>query len=109
VFSETPLHATCTSGKSLDLVSYLLKQPGMSVIDDMYVCIHSLTAGVDANHQGQDGHTPLHSASYHGHIHVVQVQYEGGVRATHTDWDYFNYASRYYSNTVPIPHSPHHH
>lgn len=40
VFSEPPLHAACTSGKSLELVAYLLKQPG-----------------VDANYQGQDGHT----------------------------------------------------
>lgn len=40
VFSETPLHAACTNGRNLELVAFLLKQPG-----------------VDANFQGQDGHT----------------------------------------------------
>ncbi|VDN26827.1 unnamed protein product [Gongylonema pulchrum] len=42
VFSETPLHAACTSGRNLELVAFLLKQPG-----------------VDANFQGQDGHTGM--------------------------------------------------
>ncbi|MFH4975983.1 hypothetical protein AB6A40_002692 [Gnathostoma spinigerum] len=61
VFSETPLHASCTSGRSLDLVNFLLKQPG-----------------VDANYQGQDGHTALHSACYHGHLRFVQLLLENG-------------------------------
>ena len=42
VFSETPLHAACTSGRNMELVAYLLRQPG-----------------VDPNFQGQDGHTGL--------------------------------------------------
>ena len=65
IFSETPLHAACTGGRSLDLVVYLLKQ-----------------AGVDVNHQGQDGHSPLHSAAHHGHIHVAQVLLQHGADAT---------------------------
>ncbi|KRY41705.1 Serine/threonine-protein kinase TNNI3K, partial [Trichinella spiralis] len=40
MFSETPLHAACTAGKSVDLIGYLLKQPGVNV-----------------NCQGRDGHT----------------------------------------------------
>lgn len=40
VFSETPLHAACTSGRSIELVAYLLRQPG-----------------VDPNCQGSDGHS----------------------------------------------------
>ncbi|TKR67069.1 hypothetical protein L596_023276 [Steinernema carpocapsae] len=61
VFSETPLHAACTSGKNIELIAFLLKQPG-----------------VDANYQGQDGHTALHSACYHGHLRVVQYLLENG-------------------------------
>ncbi|CAD5214642.1 unnamed protein product [Bursaphelenchus okinawaensis] len=55
VFHETILQAACTSGKSLELVAFLLRQPG-----------------IDPNHQSQDGHTALHSACYHGHIRIVQ-------------------------------------
>ncbi|EPB69731.1 ankyrin repeat protein [Ancylostoma ceylanicum] len=40
VFSETPLHAACTGGKSIELIAFLMKQPG-----------------VDPNYQGHDGHT----------------------------------------------------
>lgn len=47
VFSETPLHAACTGGKSLELIAFLMKQPG-----------------VDPNYQGHDGHTGGH---YHGY------------------------------------------
>ncbi|KAK0418778.1 hypothetical protein QR680_013769 [Steinernema hermaphroditum] len=61
VFSETPLHAACTSGKSIELVAFLLKQPG-----------------VDPNFQGQDGHTALHSACYHGHLRIVQYLLDNG-------------------------------
>ncbi|CAD5220579.1 unnamed protein product [Bursaphelenchus xylophilus] len=55
VFHETILQAACTSGKSLELVAFLLRQPG-----------------IDPNHQSQDGHTALHSACYHGHLRIVQ-------------------------------------
>ncbi|VDM58140.1 unnamed protein product [Angiostrongylus costaricensis] len=61
VFSETPLHAACTGGKSIELIAYLMKQPG-----------------VDPNYQGRDGHTALHSACYHGHLHIVQYLMENG-------------------------------
>ncbi|VDL64255.1 unnamed protein product, partial [Nippostrongylus brasiliensis] len=61
VFSETPLHAACTGGKSLDLIAFLMKQPG-----------------VDPNYQGHDGHTALHSACYHGHLQIVQYLLENG-------------------------------
>ncbi|VDM78118.1 unnamed protein product, partial [Strongylus vulgaris] len=61
VFSETPLHAACTGGKSIELIAYLMKQPG-----------------VDPNYQGQDGHTALHSACYHGHLQIVQYLLENG-------------------------------
>ncbi|ETN80450.1 ankyrin repeat protein, partial [Necator americanus] len=61
VFSETPLHAACTGGKSIELIAFLMKQPG-----------------VDANYQGHDGHTALHSACYHGHLQIVQYLLENG-------------------------------
>ncbi|KAK5986825.1 hypothetical protein GCK32_010971 [Trichostrongylus colubriformis] len=61
VFSETPLHAACTGGKSIELIAFLMKQPG-----------------VDPNYQGQDGHTALHSACYHGHLQIVQYLLENG-------------------------------
>uniref|UniRef100_A0A915HP45 Protein kinase domain-containing protein n=1 Tax=Romanomermis culicivorax TaxID=13658 RepID=A0A915HP45_ROMCU len=64
LFSETPLHWSvnaATYGKSIELVSFLLRQPG-----------------VDINYQGQDGHTALHSACYHGHIRLVQFLLENG-------------------------------
>ncbi|KAI1722703.1 protein tyrosine kinase domain-containing protein [Ditylenchus destructor] len=40
LFSETPLLAACTAGRSLELVAFLLRQPG-----------------IDPNFQAQDGHT----------------------------------------------------
>ncbi|KRX82835.1 Serine/threonine-protein kinase TNNI3K, partial [Trichinella sp. T6] len=61
MFSETPLHAACTAGKSVDLIGYLLKQPGVNV-----------------NCQGRDGHTPLHSACYNGHLKVVKFLLDQG-------------------------------
>ncbi|KRX96428.1 Serine/threonine-protein kinase TNNI3K, partial [Trichinella pseudospiralis] len=61
MFSETPLHAACTAGKSVDLIGYLLKQPGVNV-----------------NCQGRDGHTPLHSACYNGHFKVVKFLLDQG-------------------------------
>ncbi|KAL6727940.1 hypothetical protein Aduo_009772 [Ancylostoma duodenale] len=61
VFSETPLHAACTGGKSIELIAFLMKQPG-----------------VDPNYQGHDGHTALHSACYHGHLQIVQYLLENG-------------------------------
>jgi len=60
-FSETPLHAACTGGRSVELVAFLMKQPG-----------------VDANYQGADGHTALHSACYHGHVRIVQYLLDNG-------------------------------
>lgn len=48
VFSETPLHAACTGGKSIELVSFLMKYPG-----------------VDPNYQGQDGHTGRFVEPFH--------------------------------------------
>ncbi|CAJ0941782.1 unnamed protein product, partial [Mesorhabditis belari] len=61
VFSETPLHAACTGGRSLEMLAFLLKQPG-----------------VEPNYQGQDGHTALHSACYHGHVRLVQFLLDNG-------------------------------
>ncbi|XP_053380307.1 serine/threonine-protein kinase TNNI3K-like [Mercenaria mercenaria] len=49
----------CTSGKSLDMIKFLLDQPGVKI-----------------NYQGKDGHTAFHSACYHGHICVVQYLLE---------------------------------
>lgn len=50
VFGETLLHAAATFGRSPLLLTTLLGRPG-----------------ADVNVQGHDGHTPLHSACYHGH------------------------------------------
>ncbi|KAI1708837.1 ankyrin repeats (3 copies) domain-containing protein [Ditylenchus destructor] len=61
LFSETPLLAACTAGRSLELVAFLLRQPG-----------------IDPNFQAQDGHTALHSACYHGHLRVVQYLLDNG-------------------------------
>uniref|UniRef100_A0A914Z6K9 Protein kinase domain-containing protein n=1 Tax=Panagrolaimus superbus TaxID=310955 RepID=A0A914Z6K9_9BILA len=61
MFSETPFLAACTAGKSIELIAFLLKQPG-----------------ANANYQGKDGHTALHSACYHGHLRVVQYLLEHG-------------------------------
>lgn len=55
VFSETPLHAAATCGRSPLLVATLLQQ------------------GVDVNIRGRDGHTPLHSACWHGHVEVANI------------------------------------
>ena len=52
-FGETLLHAAATFGKSPLLIKLLLE-----------------CGGVDVNIQGLDGHTPLHSACYHGHTQV---------------------------------------
>uniref|UniRef100_A0A0N4ZEU3 Protein kinase domain-containing protein n=1 Tax=Parastrongyloides trichosuri TaxID=131310 RepID=A0A0N4ZEU3_PARTI len=60
-YSETPLMAACTAGKSMELVAFLLRQPG-----------------VDPNYQGKDGHSALHSACYHGHIRIVQYLLDNG-------------------------------
>ncbi|MCP9258811.1 Serine/threonine-protein kinase TNNI3K [Dirofilaria immitis] len=60
-FLRNTLHAACTNGRNLELVAFLLKQPG-----------------VDANFQGQDGHTALHSACYHGHLRFVQFLLDNG-------------------------------
>lgn len=76
VFSESPLHAACTGGKSWELVAYLLKQPG-----------------VDVNQQGADGHTALHSAALHGHIHVVQVMFRFWFVSTTTRYCWFSGSS----------------
>lgn len=61
MFSEIPFLAACTAGKSIELIAFLLKQPG-----------------ANANYQGKDGHTALHSACYHGHLRVVQYLLEHG-------------------------------
>ncbi|XP_038649521.1 serine/threonine-protein kinase TNNI3K [Scyliorhinus canicula] len=61
IFSETSFHSSCTYGKDLELVKFLLSQNAMSI-----------------NHQGRDGHTGLHSASYHGHIRLVQFLLDSG-------------------------------
>ncbi|XP_067661812.1 serine/threonine-protein kinase TNNI3K-like [Haliotis asinina] len=61
IFSETPLHSACTNGRNLELVKFLLEQPVVNI-----------------NYQGNDGHTALHSASFHGHIRVVQFLLESG-------------------------------
>ena len=55
VFSETPLHAAATCGRSPLLVATLLQQ------------------GVDVNIRARDGHTPLHSACWHGHVEVANI------------------------------------
>ncbi|VDP06223.1 unnamed protein product [Soboliphyme baturini] len=57
--------SACTNGKSLELVSFLLKQPGVNI-----------------NFQGQDGHTALHSACYNGHLAVVQFLLDNGADPT---------------------------
>ena len=49
IWSETPLHAACTSGKNKELINHLLDCGNISV-----------------NYQGSDGHTALHSACYQG-------------------------------------------
>lgn len=54
-FSETPLHAAATSGKSPLLIATLLQQ------------------GVPVNICGQDGHTPLHSACWHGNREAANL------------------------------------
>ncbi|KRZ62864.1 Serine/threonine-protein kinase TNNI3K, partial [Trichinella nativa] len=61
LYGDTPLHNACTAGKSVDLIGYLLKQPGVNV-----------------NCQGRDGHTPLHSACYNGHLKVVKFLLDQG-------------------------------
>jgi serine/threonine-protein kinase TNNI3K len=61
VFNETPLQAACSAGKSLELVSFLMRQPD-----------------IDANYQSKDGHTALHSACFHGHLRIVQHLLENG-------------------------------
>ena len=81
MFSETPLLAACTAGRSLELVGFLLRQPE-----------------VDPNYQAMDGHTgeafhplqsteypderifnlALHSACFHGHLRIVQYLLENG-------------------------------
>jgi serine/threonine-protein kinase TNNI3K len=55
IFSDTPLHAACTSG-SIHLVSFLLEQPGVRV-----------------DVRGADGRTPLHSACVAGSAACVQL------------------------------------
>ncbi|XP_033114897.1 serine/threonine-protein kinase TNNI3K-like [Anneissia japonica] len=54
IYSETALHSACTFGKSLELVQLLL------------------LFGWTTNHQGDDGHTPLHSACHNGHKDLVR-------------------------------------
>ena len=61
IWSETPLHAAATSGRSRELVTFLLDTGGLSV-----------------NLQGSDGHTALHSACYQGHIDIVLNLLERG-------------------------------
>ncbi|KAM6166974.1 LOW QUALITY PROTEIN: serine/threonine-protein kinase TNNI3K-like [Erethizon dorsatum] len=63
IFSETAFHSACTYGKNIDLVKFLLDQNVVNI-----------------NHQGRDGHTDkrLHSACYHGHIHLVQFLLNNG-------------------------------
>lgn len=61
VFNETFFQASCTAGKSLELVAYLLRQPG-----------------IKPNRQSKDGHTALHSACYHGHLRIVQYLLDNG-------------------------------
>ncbi|CEF66827.1 Serine/threonine-protein kinase TNNI3K [Strongyloides ratti] len=84
-FSETPLMAACTAGKSIELVAFLLRQPG-----------------VDPNYQGKDGHSALHSACYHGHIRIVQYLLDNGadqnIAAKSFDTD--NGGSYYKPNSV---------
>lgn len=41
------LNSACTSGKSLDMIKFLLDQPGVKI-----------------NHQGKDGHTGTLTESY---------------------------------------------
>ena len=61
---STPSSA-CTNGQSIELVRYIL---------DLGV--------VDINHQGQDRHTVLHSACYHGHLKLVEYLLEWGADST---------------------------
>ncbi|KAI6214704.1 Serine/threonine-protein kinase TNNI3K [Aphelenchoides besseyi] len=61
LFNEIPFQAACTSGKSLELVSFLIRQPA-----------------VNPNYQSKDGHTALHSACYHGHLRIVQYLLDNG-------------------------------
>ena len=55
------MHAAASSGRSNQLISFLLDQGSLSV-----------------NQQGTDGHTPLHSACYQGHIDTVHLLLERG-------------------------------
>lgn len=61
VFGETLLHAAATFGRSPLLLTTLLGRPG-----------------ADVNVQGHDGHTPLHSACYHGHAAAALQLIEAG-------------------------------
>jgi hypothetical protein len=55
VFSETALHAAATCGRSPLLVATLLQQD------------------FDVNIRGSDGHSPLHSACWHGNLEVANI------------------------------------
>jgi hypothetical protein len=60
VWSETPLHAACTYGKSAELIRLLLDQP--------------VSVSPSINYQGRDGHT---GKNYHVGSNIVLSLWEG--------------------------------
>ncbi|XP_042892318.1 serine/threonine-protein kinase TNNI3K-like isoform X2 [Penaeus japonicus] len=70
LWGETAVQAACTGGQSIDLVDFLLSQDPALI-----------------NYQSPDGHTPLHSACYHGHAKIVQLLLSHGADTNLTAHD----------------------
>ncbi|XP_063611919.1 serine/threonine-protein kinase TNNI3K-like isoform X1 [Penaeus indicus] len=70
LWGEIAVQAACTGGQSIDLVDFLLSQDPALI-----------------NYQSPDGHTPLHSACYHGHAKIVQLLLSHGADTNLTAHD----------------------